>query len=178
MLNFTIEDNGVMQRLKGIALNAETIPIDTMRGIGELIVDSQLENFVSGGRPTQWKQTIRGNPPLRSPQDKLMQSVKVSEVSNNSVEVSMGEGLPYTYIHEFGGKIPVTVKSRKFFWAKWYESGKSDQIWKNMALTKKSFFEMPARRYFRLQDQDVTNIVGQLSQYLITGTKSFETRIG
>jgi len=57
--------------------------------------------------------------------------------------------VPYAAIHEFGGTInvPVTTKSRGFFWKMFFETG--EEKWKFMALTKKTSFKitMPRREY-------------------------------
>jgi len=48
--------------------------------------------------------------------------------------------VPYAAIHEFGGvvHVPVTVRMRRFFWAKFFET--RDEKWKWMALSKKTEF--------------------------------------
>ncbi|WP_312399523.1 phage virion morphogenesis protein [Chryseobacterium sp.] len=51
----------------------------------------------------------------------------------------------YAKIHNEGGKIPVTPKMRRFFWAKYKETGK--EYWKGMALTKKTHFTIPKRQF-------------------------------
>jgi phage gpG-like protein len=74
---------------------------------------------------------------------------------------------PYFDIHNRGGKIPVTPKMKKYFWARYYElggkvtklkSGKVStskrntaisaeaQFYKNMALTKKTTITIPQRQ--------------------------------
>jgi hypothetical protein len=76
--------------------------------------------------------------------------------------------MSYAAIHNNGGKIPVTPKMRKFFWAKYYEragnvtklkSGKASaskrnvalssevQFYKNMALTKRAHITIPQRQF-------------------------------
>ena len=53
--------------------------------------------------------------------------------------------LPYARIHELGGetKPRVTKRSRRFFWAKFAETG--DPKWKWMALTEKAQFRVKIR---------------------------------
>ncbi len=86
-------------------------------------------------------------------------------VGRNSV--SWSSDAPYAAIHNNGGKIPITPKMRKFFWAMYYQhagkmttlkSGKTSksqrnatlsaeaQFYKNMALSKKDAFVIPQRR--------------------------------
>jgi phage gpG-like protein len=71
--------------------------------------------------------------------------------------------IPYAELHQQGGKIPVTDKMRKFFWAKYYQHaspvgrtrGKRSvsisqeaDFWKAMALKKKnSTITIPKRQF-------------------------------
>lgn len=52
------------------------------------------------------------------------------EVSGDGVRFS--SAMPYASLHNEGGKITVTAKMKKFFWAKFKETG--EQGWKFMAL--------------------------------------------
>lgn len=54
------------------------------------------------------------------------------EVSGDGVRFTSAE--PYTTLHNEGGKITVTAKMKRFFWAKYKES--KDKSWKFMALMK------------------------------------------
>lgn len=94
---------------------------------------------------------------------------------------------PYAGIHNVGGKIPVTPKMRKFFWAKYYEaSGKmkktaagktaatkqntqlNDQalFWRNMALRKGDHIEIPKRQVIG-DHRQVKRIVERVSNAAI-----------
>ena len=57
--------------------------------------------------------------------------------------------VPYAAIHEFGGtfNVPITTKSRGFFWKMFFET--KDEKWKWMAMTKKTAFKitMPKHPY-------------------------------
>lgn len=87
----------------------------------------------------------RPSPPGRARQG----FVKLSMEPGPRLRMEKGTNVVYAYIHEFGGTItiPVTTKARGFFWAMWYETG--DDMWKAMALSKKSVFKinMRARPY-------------------------------
>jgi phage gpG-like protein len=71
----------------------------------------------------------------------------------------------YSAIHQFGGTlkptIPITPRMRKFFWAKFYETGQEN--WKALALTKKKelkpVFEIPGRPYITLTNEDLVEIL-------------------
>ena len=68
----------------------------------------------------------------------LMKGIRKFVSGNNIVVKVTGIATRYADIHNFGGviKIPVTAKLRKFAWAMHYKTGKD--MWKGMALTKKS----------------------------------------
>ena len=85
----------------------------------------------------------------------LQNSIKVVEANHNRVEVAPVTGTEHKYaqIHNEGGTInatiPITAKSRKFFWYMFKKTG--DTKWKAMALTKKTAFQtsftMPKRQF-------------------------------
>ena len=54
------------------------------------------------------------------------------EVSGDGVRFS--SALPYTTLHNEGGKITVTAKMKRFFWYKYKQT--KDEAWKRMALMK------------------------------------------
>ena len=62
--------------------------------------------------------------------------------------LTFGSSLPYASVHEFGASIKITDKMRSFFWAKWYESNEQNELWKNLALTKKTHITIKPRPYF------------------------------
>ena len=51
----------------------------------------------------------------------------------------------YAEIHNEGGKIKITKKMRGFFWAQFKKT--KDEYWKNLALHKGSFIDIPQREY-------------------------------
>jgi hypothetical protein len=55
------------------------------------------------------------------------------------------ETLKYAAIHEYGGTIPITAKMRRFFWYKYALT--HDEMWRNMALTKKASITVKKRPY-------------------------------
>lgn len=66
------------------------------------------------------------------------------EVSGDGVRFKSSE--PYTAVHNEGGKITVTAKMKKFFWAKFKETGEVG--WKHMALMPVGrVIEIPERRF-------------------------------
>ena len=71
------------------------------------------------------------------------------QVRRNVTKLMWQIFIPYAAIHEYGGKINLTITAqmRSFFWAMWYDT--KDDKWKAMALTKKTSFQitMPKRAY-------------------------------
>jgi len=65
----------------------------------------------------------------------LMNSLQILERGN--LKIKFGTYSPYAGIHNSGGTItvPVTAKSRKFFWFMWYLTGIG--MYKALAITKK-----------------------------------------
>jgi len=84
---------------------------------------------------------------------------------DNYAQLNWGFGLPSARMHQVGGSIPVTAKSRKFFWAQWFQT--RDEFWKKMALTKKGSFSVPARPIV-LTEEDYDFIANTL------GTRDFK----
>lgn len=93
----------------------------------------------------------------------LMSTVEVRPQGKSSVVISANS--PYAAIHQYGGilkpTIPITSRMRKFFWAKFYETG--IESWKALALTKKKELKptnrIPARPYITLTQEDWEEIL-------------------
>ncbi|KFF13105.1 hypothetical protein IW15_10095 [Chryseobacterium soli] len=71
--------------------------------------------------------------------------IKKIQVSQSRVTVGIGNHNHYAKIHNEGGKILITPKIRRFFWAKYKETGKEYWMW--LALTKKTHIEIPQRKF-------------------------------
>ena len=120
-------------------------------------VNSVKLNFQQQGRPEKWKPKLipDGRKTLSGKGD-LFSSISSSiDEAASTVTIKFGTG--YAEIHNKGGRIPVTAKMRKFFWAKFYETKKP--VWKNLAMTKKGYIEIPKREFAMLTDEDVNRIV-------------------
>lgn len=125
--------------------------------IGAEIVSFVLDNFEKQGYDTgagidKWKDRKDGSRPggavlVGKQSGRLRRSVRNIRQTRNSVLV--GSDLPYAAIHNTGGviRVPVTERSRKFFWAMWFATGEAH--WKGMALTKKTtlLVNMPKRQF-------------------------------
>ncbi len=80
----------------------------------------------------------------------LRRSIRV--VRSSQTEVVIGTDMKYAQIHNEGGKVPITAKSRKFFWAKHLEAKEQNNVrmaryWLGLATTKKQFFKIPKRQF-------------------------------
>ncbi|KQC30190.1 phage virion morphogenesis protein [Flagellimonas eckloniae] len=77
----------------------------------------------------------------------LMNSIEVFTASEQRIE--FGSRAEYAELHNEGGKvvIPITEKSRKYFWFMYRATGK--EMWKGLALTKKQklVIMMPKRQF-------------------------------
>jgi phage gpG-like protein len=95
---------------------------------------------------------------------------RVSGHSANSAWVGVGEGLIYAGLVRYGGDVivPITERSRAFFWAKWYETG--DEKWKWMALMKKSvlLLRFQPHDYMAIREETMAAILDMLAGNLIT----------
>lgn len=96
----------------------------------------------------------------------LMSTIEVRPQGKSSVVISANS--PYAAIHQFGGTlkptIQISLKMRKFFWAKFYETGQEN--WKALALTKKKelkpVIQIPARPFITLTEEDLEEIANCL----------------
>lgn len=179
MFQVEIEDNGLQQRLEGIALRASKIPPQVWNAIGNELIASRVQTFNQGGRPSPWpisraaqeqgRQTMIASGALRD-------SGEITQQTEDSVEVSFGEGLVYSIFHQRGtGPHAVTPRQRGYFWYKFFETGQTS--WKAMALTK-ILKGLPVRRHVQIQDESRDSIIGMLQQYLIRGSERFSTTVG
>jgi len=97
----------------------------------------------------------------------LFNSVKVA--SSNTERVVWEADAPYAAIHNDGGvlNIPITEKSRKFFWFMFKATGQ--EKWKWMALTKKDrfTFRMDKRQFMGDSETFKTNWDAHVSTEII-----------
>lgn len=150
-------ERGLPQVLQQIVKIADT-------RIGARSVGTYMRNDKAGGRRSP---TDSG--PLRSTSGALARGVQsrrqgsggfasnvTTSLTLNSIKFVKEILIPYAAAHEFGGTwtVPVTQRMRSFFWAMWFET--KQDIWFNMALTKKTSFTitMPKRAYIEPAIQD------------------------
>lgn len=165
MISVSIEDNGFLQRLTALVVRAGEIQQSVFEDIGTILINSIHNNFKVSGRPSTWtpskKIATRGGQTLIE-SGALMNSAEVSSVSADHVEVSIGGDLPYAAIHQFGGVInhPGSDKLQVF------DIGGKTVFSKG---TKPHQITIPARKYFRIQDEDKDSIMNLLHDFILNG---------
>lgn len=105
------------------------------------------EGFIAGeGRLQKWKKPLRnsGRKTLTKTR-RLRRGIKIISASQSKVVVGVDRGIKYAKIHNEGGKIEVTPKMRRYFWAMFKQTG--DSFYKGLALTNKTHFDMPKRQF-------------------------------
>lgn len=90
---------------------------------------------------------------------RLRRGVKILRTSGSRTVIGVGAEIPYARIHNEGGKIKITAKMRRYFFAMYYSMAERDdtgkvtsendeaKFWKNMALTKKTHIDVPKRQF-------------------------------
>ena len=76
---------------------------------------------------------------------RLRRGIKKLKVTSTKVVVGVSSQIKYARIHNEGGKIPITQKMRRYFWAMHKKTG--NEFYKNMALTSKTHIEIPERTF-------------------------------
>lgn len=108
----------------------------------------EKEGFISGKRGglKKWKKTKRntGRKVLKKG-GRLQRGIHIKRLGNGKVTIGVDSNIKYAALHNFGGTIPITPKMRRYFWAMFKQTG--DNYFKGMALTKKTEFVIPERKY-------------------------------
>lgn len=105
----------------------------------------------------------------------LRDSIVIKEASRKRVVIEAGQGIPYASIHNTGGTIsvPVTEKSRRFFWYMYMQT--KEERWKWMALTKKDRLSvrMPQRKFIGKSQM----LNKQIQQFMVEQMKKAELKL-
>jgi phage gpG-like protein len=149
----------------------------TLQIVGEVLVSSAQRSIDAGGRYKRAGSFEGGSKkfePLtnfsaafksakgKSPSNLLRESGRLRssityEVRGNRLLV--GSNVVYAGIHQFGGRIRITPKSRAFFKFKAGSAKKpaEREFWARMAANKNGFM-MPARPFITIQPEDLEDI--------------------
>ncbi len=135
----------------------------------KIMEESIKLNFIQGGRPVSWeprKSQLFSHPLL------FASGGLYSSIYSTSGDRWAEAGARKT-IHQTGGifPIPITDKSRGFFWSVWYRTG--EEMWKWMALTKSTVFmvKMPKRQYVLFQQTDIEKILNLIGAGIVSFTE-------
>lgn len=111
-----------------------------MKAIGVELKDEFDRNFERKGFfGKKWKKSEHGMVDTGD----LRKSLKVEATDTT---VTIYSDTEYAEIHNEGGKIKVTAKMKKYFWARYAE--RKEEKWKAMALKREgSEIEIPERRF-------------------------------
>jgi len=144
-----IEDNEVKTLLAGMLSRAENAQ-PVMHIFGEIVKASIMRNFEKGGRPTQWKPSLRalktGGKTLvnKGVSGGLMGSIHYRAYTSK-VEISANK--VYAAVHQFG------IGARSIIG------------------TRRRMPAIPARPYLLVQDEDWMEMKEATSRYLTEGSK-------
>ena len=183
-------DKIIRQKLKELErIRDRVLPVK----VGRAVRDSVRENFRQGGfYGSKWQDTKRRElgfsgvdgqyGPLLSRQNHLRSS---TDYVPGKGSVTIQNTTEYAEIHNEGGDIPVTVRMKKFFWAKAYAEKDKESpeagFWKAMALKKPgSVIKIPKRQFMgphpevEKMIEDITN--KELQNHINNGINNRRTR--
>lgn len=107
----------------------------------------ELQGFVDQGL-SKWKSL--SNPADRSRQilrkrGTLKNAIRKIKAERNKVVVGVGSDVKHAALQNDGGKITITPKMRRYFWAMYKQT--NNEYYKGLALTPKKHFDIPARKF-------------------------------
>ena len=107
----------------------------------------ELQGFVDQGLD-KWKTVSNPRDKSRkilSKRGNLKRAIKKFKAERNMIVVGVSNDINYASIQNYGGKIPITPKMRRYFWAMYKQT--NEEYWKGLALTKKKHLDIPARKF-------------------------------
>lgn len=131
MIEFKIDYKGLLMQLQFQVDKLKEPPKELFDSIGNLLLESVKKNFMEGGRPQGWipsQRVVKYGGKTLMVSGELMNS-GTYQMTEESVILSQGAGLPFTFIHQYGG---------------WAGRGHASYI--------------PARPYVFIQDEDEIQI--------------------
>jgi len=152
-MKIDFDDKNVRVTLANMQKNTKNIKI-ALNLIGDTLVKSVRQNFISGGRPPWKKSSGKKTLVGLGMRGGLMGSIHY-QIDGNTVTV-MPDKRPYAAIHQFGGTIKAkNAKNLKF---------KVNGQW----VSKKQVV-IPARPYMLIQKEDEARIKELLAKYITEG---------
>lgn len=170
-LEINLREFGLLQRAL-FALSRTRLPA-MLDAIGQEVTSQTQRRITDEKRApdgTQWAgwsrgyaTTRHGNQSLLESSGHLVQSITHNVLtSGNAVQV--GSNLRYSALHQHGGSVRVTPKSRRFFWRQFFATGNA--YWKALALTKRDKFDVPARPYLGLSRDDADDVLAVVRDFM------------
>jgi len=157
-----------------------------LQNVGEIIVSSVQRSIDVGGRyksagsfeggtqkfvaltasSASYKKSLGKSPTNFLRQTGRLRSSITYEIKGGKLFV--GSNVVYAGIHQFGGKIRITPKSRAFFRYKAATAKNPAQkaFWAGMAKSKGGF-NMPARPFMTIQQEDLADIAEVVSKFYV-----------
>lgn len=140
-----------IRKIEELGRKYEQFRMELPRKVAITLENFFKRNFEVGGfvdKPfKKWKpaQNPRIGRKLMNKTGRLKRAIKRMEVSRNRIVVGVGKEVPYASIHNDGGKIAITPKMRRYFWAMHIKTG--EVYFRNMAMTKKTHLDIPQRQF-------------------------------
>jgi len=144
----------------------------------------------------KWDSRIPGTPndkgrAIETNRGILKRGLRIKKADASGAIVGMDEAITYAETQNFGGKIPLTPKMRRFFWAMYFQAAGAKiynvktkaaadtkrnqalddkaQFWKNLAISKEKFITIPARQFIgdshTLERQIINYVTTELDKY-------------
>lgn len=104
----------------------------------------RVQGFRDGGRVNKWRKRRNKNSgkAILSGSGRLKNSINVIRAGQDVITIGT-KGVSYGQVHNEGGSMQVTEKQRKFFWAKYKETG--NDMYKHLAMAKT--IRIPRRKF-------------------------------
>lgn len=162
------DDRDLQRMVRDVAKRMEN-KREGLRIMGAIGKESIRTNFAQGGRPTKWKELKnRKGQPLRDT-NVLMNSITSAVQSDSLVEI--GTNKVYAAVHNFGAKkgsfgtVLATVKSHQ----RTGKSGKRYTVGQHSRKMLMPWGDIPAREFMVLQQEDKTEMVAVLADFIMEG---------
>jgi phage virion morphogenesis protein len=180
MIDVRIEDKEIRETLNLLGRRARNLkPAFSL--IGEIVRTSIVRNFEKSGRPREWKGHSETTEKRRGKGAKILQDQGAAGGLSGSIKwkasadkVKIGTNKVYGAVHQYGAKkgsfgiVAVNIQShlRKAV------SGKSYKVKAHTRKVSLPWGDIPARPFLMVQDEDWTEILAALNDYLMEGFPS------
>ena len=180
MIDVKIEDKEIREVLNLLGRRTQDLK-PAFSIIGEIVRTSIVRNFEKSGRPRKWKAHSETSKKRRGAGAKILQDQGAAGGLSGSIhykasadKVKIGTNKAYGAVHQYGAKkgsfgiFAVNIQShlRKAV------SGKSYKVKAHTRKTALPWGDIPARPFLMVQDEDWTEILAALNDYILEGFSS------